>query len=75
MNENEKNFADDDDDDTSMFGDDEELRDQFAALALCGLLSNGNIKMSFNDPSSPGTIAKRSYDFADAMMKARKKLQ
>ena len=52
---------------------DEELRDHIAALAMSGLLMNGNSKIAFEDPSSPARVAKRSYEFADAMLQFRQK--
>lgn len=42
-----------------------DLRDYFAAKAMQGMLSYG---MSYSD-----SIAQSSYEFADAMMKAREK--
>lgn len=70
MNENDKNFADDDD----IFEDDGEIRDQMAALALCGLLSNENTSLgNMHEIETPSRIAKRAYEYADAMMKARRR--
>ena len=42
-----------------------ELRDYFAGQALAGLCADPNQSGSFND------MARSSYEFADAMMKAR----
>lgn len=45
---------------------DEELRDEFAGLAMLGLISSSN-----NRPT-PDYAAEQSYRYADAMMKQRK---
>lgn len=44
-----------------------DLRDYFAGKALCGLLAD------INTMGSPDDFARYCYDYADAMMEARKK--
>ena len=51
--------------------DEKELRDFFAATALCGLLANDE-NLSPINPANHILIATRAYSLADSMLKARK---
>jgi hypothetical protein len=48
---------------------DDDIRDQFAALAMSGMIGGGYSTVI--DKEFPEQIAKRSYEIADAMMRVR----
>lgn len=47
------------------------LRDQLAAAALMAIGNNKNLAMNVMDESEFDAVAKRAYQWADAMLRAR----
>lgn len=51
--------------------EEDELRDKFAMAALTGIVSSQENMFGFN----PERVAKKCYEFADAMLRIRKPLR